>query len=82
MHLQENTVFGLDLWGQMSHEMLLSVLYIIHCMTCAPANFEVAASNGLEDMKIDYLTFDLGRTKCCPVSYTSCDIYRLLRLMV
>ena len=26
-------------------------------------------------MKIDHLTFDLGRTKCCPVSYTSCDLY-------
>ena len=35
-------------------------------MTCAPANFEVVASNGVEGdaftLKKDYLTFDLGGT--------------------
>ena len=25
-------------------------------------------------MKIGYLTFDLGRTKCCPVSYSAAKI--------
>ena len=32
---------------QMSHEMLPNVLYIN--MACAPENFEVAASNGVEE---------------------------------
>ena len=26
-------------------------------------------------MKIDKLTFELGRTKCSPVTLTSCDLY-------
>ena len=50
-------------------------------MSYAPANFEVAASNGFEE-KIHNLTFDLGPTKCCPVSFIQLQRLKLLRLMV
>ena len=55
-------------------------------MSYVPANFEIAASYAFEEdafsKKIHYFTFDLGRTKCCPVSYIPLQRLKLLRLMV
>ena len=55
----------------------------LYHMTCAPANFEVAASNSVGDdafyIKIDYLTFDLVARKVVQypkyyVTYTAAKV--------
>ena len=46
MHLQENTVFYLDLGSKVTRDVAQCPLYHV---TYAPANFEVAESNGLEE---------------------------------
>ena len=75
MHLQENTLYDLDLVVKVTQN-------VVQCppnhMTYAPAKFEVATSNSLGE---DYLQksklydLDLGLTKCCQVPSTSCDLY-------
>ena len=75
-HLQENTLFGLDL-GPWSHEMLPKTLNIMLPMQL---QFEAAMSNDLGDTftrkYIGSLTLTLGHTKCCPVPSTSCHLFR------
>ena len=46
MHLQENTVFDLDLGVKVTQDV---AQYPLHDVTCAPVKFEVATSNGLGD---------------------------------
>ena len=72
-HLQENTLFGLDLGP---HEMLPNTLYI---MRPVQLQFEAAMPNGFGDAftrkDIGSLILTLGHTKC-PVPSTSCDLFR------
>ena len=44
MHLQENTLFDLDLWVKVTQNV---VHYPLHHVTYAPTEFEVTASKGL-----------------------------------
>ena len=44
MHLQENTLFGLDLWVKVIRNVAQCPL---HHMTYAPTDFEVTTSKGL-----------------------------------
>ena len=75
MHLQVKTELNLGLAANVT-------LTVAQCppyhMTCAFANVEVVASIGLEEdaftRKYYYLTFDLGRMKCCLVFYASRDV--------
>ena len=48
MFLQENTAFGNDLRVKCHMRCDVAQCPLYH-MTCAPANFEVAASIGVED---------------------------------
>ena len=43
MHLQENTIFDLDLWDKVTGNV---TLYPLHHVTYAPVKFEVNTSNG------------------------------------
>ena len=71
MHLQENTLFDLDLWRSRSHEMLPSALYFI--VTYAHTEFEVTRLKGLggeaftKKFNIWPWHWGQGHTKCCPL---------------
>ena len=60
MHLQENTLFELGLWINVTQNVAQCPLYHV---TYAPTEFEVTTSKGLGGdaftEKIQYLTFDL-----------------------
>ena len=59
MHLQENTLFGLDLWVKVKRNVAQCPL---HHVPYAHTEFEVTTSKGLGGGKtstIQYLTFDL-----------------------
>ena len=68
MHLQENTLYDLDL-------VVLLIQNVVHYpsnhVTYAPAKFEVATSNSLGD---GFTRKYIICTKCCPVPSTSCDL--------
>ena len=72
MHLQENTLYDLDLVVKVTHN---DVQYPLNHMTYAPAKFEVATSNSLgEDGFTRKYIICQGYTKWCPVASTSCDL--------
>ena len=80
MPLQENTLFGLNLWVKVARNIAQCPL---HHVTYAPTEFEVTTSKGLggEVFTIKFnirpLTLTLGgqgHTKCCPVPSTSYDL--------
>ena len=74
MHLQENTLFDLDL------KVTQNVTeYPLNHVTYAPAKFEFSTTNGLGSSiykKMHYLilTYGSGHVKCCPEPSTSCDL--------
>ena len=76
MHLQENTLYDLDLVVKVTQNV---VQYPLN-MTYAPAKFEVATSNSLgeDGLTRKYIIWPWpwcqGHTKCCPVASTSCDL--------
>ena len=61
MHLQENTLFDLDLEVRVAQNV---AQYHLHHVASSPARFEIASSNRLEGgciyKKIHYSTFDFG----------------------
>ena len=70
MHLHENTLYDLDLVVKVTQNV---VQYPLNHMTYAPAKFELAASNSLEDgFTRKYIIW--RHTKCCLVASTSCDL--------
>ena len=79
MYLQENTLYGLDLWVKVTRNVAQCPL---HHVPYAHTEFEVTTSKGLGGGRtsiIQYLTFDLdlggqGHTKFCPIPFTSCDL--------
>ena len=56
----------------MPHEMLPSVLY--H-MTCAPENFEVAVSNGLEEDPIHHVTYTAAKVEVATANGLGWDAF-------
>ena len=77
MHLQENTLYDLDLVVKVTQNV---VQYPLNHMTYAPAKFEVATSNSLgeDGFTRKYIIWPWpwcqGHTNCCPVAYTSYDL--------
>ena len=79
MHLQENTLFELDLRVKVTWNVAQSTL---HYVTYAPTEFEVTTSKALggeaftRKFNIWPLTLTLGSRshECCPVPSTSCDL--------
>ena len=77
MHLQENTLYDLDLVVKVTQNV---VQYPAYYMTYAPAKFETAASNSLgeDGFTRKYIIWPRpwgqGHTKCCPVASTSCPM--------
>ena len=66
MHLQENTLFDLDLGVKVTQNV---AQYPLHHVTYAPAKFEVATSNSLGDpFTRKYI---MNR---CPVPSISCEL--------
>ena len=78
IHLQENTLFDLDLRGKVTWKVAQCPL---HNVTYAPTEFEVTTSKALGGeaftRKFDIWpsTLGQGHTKCCPVPSTSCDLF-------
>ena len=74
MHLQENTLFALDLQVKVTRNVAKCPL---HHVTYAPTDFEVTASKALGEkaftrkFNISPLTLTQRHTKCCPVPSTS-----------
>ena len=86
MNLQSNTVFDPDV-GVIGHQGMLYHVYILsrYHVSYAPANLKLPRPTVLKKKRFQektYLTFDLGPTKCCPVSYIQLQRLKLLRLMV
>ena len=71
MHLQENTLYDLDLVVKVTQNF---IQYSPNHMTYAPAKFEVATSNSLGEDGFTRKYIIWGHTKCCPVPSTSCDL--------
>ena len=79
MHLQEKTLYDLDLGGQdqtpRSKVTQNVAQYPLHHVTYASAKFEVKQfRRRCIYKKIHYLTFDLDYTKHRPVPSTLCDL--------
>ena len=72
-HLQENTLFGLDLGPRAQY-------HYMYIMLPMQLQFEAAITDGLGDAftrkYIGTSTLTFGHTKCCPVPPTSCDLFR------
>ena len=75
MHLQENTLYGLDLVVKVTQNV---VQYPPNHMTYVPAKFEGARTNSLGENRFtrnySIWPWGQGHTKCCPVPSTSCDL--------
>ena len=71
MHLQESTLFDLDLQVKVTLNVAQCPL---HHVTYAPTEFEVTTSKALGEEFTRNSIFDQGQghTKCCPVPSTSC----------
>ena len=82
IHLQESTLFVLNLGVKVTQKVALSAVPSTSCDLCTwpPAKFEVATSNGLRGYAVTKIyiiwpwTWGQGHTKCCPVPSTSCDL--------
>ena len=76
MHLQESTLFDLDLQVKVTLNVAVCPL---HHVTYAPTEFDVTTSKALGGEAFTRNSiFDLelggqGHTKCCPVPSTSCE---------
>ena len=72
MHLQENTLYDLDLVIKVTQNV---VQYPPNYITYAPAKFEVATSSSFVFTR-NYIKWPWcqGHTKCCPVPAASCDL--------
>ena len=75
MHLQENTLFDIDLGVKVTRNFAQCPL---HLVTYAPTEVEVTTSKALEAFTKNSI-FDLwpwgqGHTKYCPVPSSSCDL--------
>ena len=73
MHLQENTLFDLDLWVKVTQNVAQCPL---HHVTYAPTEFEVTKSKGLGgDVFTRKFNISLLTLTCCPVPSTSGDLF-------
>ena len=73
MHLQESTLFDLDLQVKVTLNVAQCPL---HHVTYAPTELEVTTSKALGGeafTRNSIFDLDLGHTKCCPVPSTSCE---------
>ena len=78
MHLQESTLFDLDL-GVKDTQMLLSILYIMwpfHLQGLMLLRLTVKEEMHLQEITLFDLHLGQGHTKCCSVPSTSCDLSR------
>ena len=77
MHLQENTLFDLDLGVKVTQNV---AQYPRLHVTYAPAKFDITTSHGWGEDACTrkYIKWPWpsgqGHTKCCPVPYASCDL--------
>ena len=72
MHLQESTLFNLDLQVKVTLNVAQCPL---HHVTYAPTEFEVTTSKALGGEAFTRKLKGQGHTKCCPVPSTSCDLF-------
>ena len=76
MHLQESTLFDIDLQVKVTLDV---AQYPLNHVTYAPTEFEVTTSKALGGeaftRKFNIRPLTQGRTKCCPVPSTSCDLF-------
>ena len=80
IHLQDNTLFDLDLGIKVTQNV---AQYPGHHVNYTPAKFDIATSHGWEDAFTrkyikKYIKWPWpsgqGHTECCPVPSTSCDL--------